>query len=466
MEPTRVSGAGHLGESNVDDWAIASLQFADGSVAQVATGVRARLDNQLDVFGSRGRLTVLTPWAPEKHGGPGLRLEVYGKDKHEEVIETGRNLYAHEADVLGDAVARGRHETAWPAMSWADSLANMRTLDRWRAAIGLTYPADEVSGLSRPVHGGPIRSTAELPSGRIPGVDKSVSRVVFGPSVLPSLVLTTVMLDDYFERGGRCVDTSYHYGDGTVDSWLGHWLTTRGVRDEMVILGKGAHTPNCTPEAATHQLEMSLELLRTDHVDIYMLHRDNPDVPIDEWVDVLEEHRRAGRFHAYGGSNWTLERVEAANEYAASIGGAGFAAVSNQLSLARMVEPVWAGCLTSFDEREWFEKTQTALMPWSSQARGFFVRDVVDDEMRRCWLSEDNLRRRERAKLLAKARGVEPIHVALAWVLHQPFPTFPLIGPMTPGETRSSLRALEVSLSPDEVAWLDLGPGSDDALPA
>jgi aryl-alcohol dehydrogenase-like predicted oxidoreductase len=100
-------------------------------------------------------------------------------------------------------------------------------------------------------------------------------------------------------------------------------------------------------------------------------------------------------------------------------------------------------------------------MPWSSQARGFFTGraapdDHSDPELVRCWYSPDNFERLARATQLATERNVPPIAVALAWVLRQPFPTFPLIGPRTLSETRTSLSALDLHLSPDEVAWLNL----------
>jgi aryl-alcohol dehydrogenase-like predicted oxidoreductase len=100
------------------------------------------------------------------------------------------------------------------------------------------------------------------------------------------------------------------------------------------------------------------------------------------------------------------------------------------------------------------------LMPWSSQARGFFVRadpaDKSDSSLVRCWYSEDNFRRLERARELAARRGVQPIVIALAYVLCQPFPTLPLIGPRTLAETRVSMQALDVKLSPEELRWLNL----------
>ena len=74
----------------------------------------------------------------------------------------------------------------------------------------------------------------------------------------------------------------------------------------------------------------------------------------------------------------------------------------------------------------------------------------------RSWYSEDNFARKERVVQLARERGVTPIAIALAYVLHQPFPTFALIGPRALSETRTSFEALGVELTPDEVRWLNL----------
>jgi aryl-alcohol dehydrogenase-like predicted oxidoreductase len=276
-----------------------------------------------------------------------------------------------------------------------------------------------------------------------------------------SMPHAAVMFDDFFAHGGTTFDTAYVYGGGTCERLLGQWVKNRGVRDKVVVIGKGAHTPFCTPEHLSAQLAESLERLQTDRVDLYLMHRDNPAVPAGEFVDVLNRHLREGRVAAFGGSNWTLPRVEEANAWAASHGLAGFAAVSSNLSLARMVDPVWAGSRHVSDpaSRAWFGRTRMPLLAWSSQARGFFT-DRADParepepEMKRCWYSAENFARRARAYELAAKRGVEAIHVALAYVLRQPFPTFALIGPRTVTELRSSLAGLPLVLSPDELAWL------------
>ena len=152
-----------------------------------------------------------------------------------------------------------------------------------------------------------------------------------------------------------------------------------------------------------------LARLQTDYLDIYMLHRDNPSLPAGAFIEALNAELRAGRVRAFGASNWSIERVEEANRYAQERGLVGFAAMSNNFSLARMVEPVWAGCIAASDpeSRAWLTERQLPLMPWSSQARGFFTGRAAPDrrddpELVRCWYSPDNFARLERVNALRR----------------------------------------------------------------
>ena len=117
--------------------------------------------------------------------------------------------------------------------------------------------------------------------------------------------------------------------------------------------------------------------------------------------------------------------------------------------------------LTRLPIKQWLREAQIPLLPWSSQARGFFARpakadDRSDPDLVRCYYSDDNFERLRRARELGESLGVAATAIALAFVLHQPFPTFPLIGPRSIAETASSMAGLSVQLSPEQVAWLDL----------
>ena len=111
-----------------------------------------------------------------------------------------------------------------------------------------------------------------------------------GPGVrgLPDFAGASILLDGFFERGGNVFDTAWLYGGGRTEAVFGEWLRARGVRDEVVIIGKGAHSPLTYPDVIGKQLDESLERLGTDHVDVYFMHRDNPDVPVGEFVDAMD----------------------------------------------------------------------------------------------------------------------------------------------------------------------------------
>jgi 1-deoxyxylulose-5-phosphate synthase len=303
---------------------------------------------------------------------------------------------------------------------------------------------------------------------------RDLSRLVLGSMVfsLEALELTYDLLDAWRELGGNAVDTAHIYSGGNSERAIGKWLLDRGCREEIVILTKGAHhnadRKRVTPEDITCDLRDSLARLKTKYIDLYVLHRDDPDVPVGPIVEILNEHRRAGRIRAFGGSNWSPGRLEEANAYAASRDLEGFTVSSPHLSLAVPNEPVWAGCADarSPETMEWYRRTQMPLFAWSSQARGFFTGrfspdDLQDEFILRVYHSQENWERLRRAQELGRRKGYTAIQVALGWVLHQPFPVFPLIGPATVEELKSSVAALDLELTPEEVRWLDLQDGQE-----
>lgn len=465
-DPVEVKAMGHIGpETRIDEYTAALLRFEGDIIAQIATGVRLTQDNGARVFGTEGTIHIPSPWLVARDGGEwSFTLQRAGQDEAEILSgQEPRGLYGVEADTFARSLEAG-HALA-PAMSPEDTLGNMQALDAWRNELGFVYD-EEKPDFNRPaVHRGPIAPIDghTMRYDRIAGLDKDISRLIIGVDHQRSLPHASVMFDDFVEKGGNAFDTAWIYGEGLQERLLGQWIRNRGLREEVVLISKGAHTPECTPEGLTTQLIESLDRLQTDHLDIYIMHRDNLDVPVGEFVDVLNQHFKAGRMKIFGGSNWSLARIEEANTYAEVNGLQGFSLVSNNFSLARMVDPVWDGCImaSDADSRAWLTKHQMPLLPWSSQARGFFTdrsgpNKTSDEELVRCWYSDDNFQRKERAVALAEAKGVLPINIALAYVLCQPFPVFGLFGPRTLEETRTSLPALDFELTPDELAWLNL----------
>jgi predicted dehydrogenase/aryl-alcohol dehydrogenase-like predicted oxidoreductase len=461
-EPAVVQAAGKLGPTGVDDYAVATLEFADGLIAQLSTSVALPQENIVKLFGTSGRIEIASPWfCSGVEGGRSVITVVETDERREEIVaETDRWLYAIEAEHVAAQIAH--RQARWPASTWADTLGNMRVLDQWRRAIGLEYAVEKPGGRPLPLSGRPLRRPADaaIPQGRVPGLAEPISRLALGCMSFATLPDASVMYDAFFEAGGSVFDTAHRYLNGRADMVLGQWMEQRGIRDSVTVIGKGGHTPNCNPEV-TRELHESLDSLRTDRIDIYFLHRDNPDIPVGEFVDVLGEHQRAGRIGIFGGSNWSIERMEAANAYAAKNGHRGMTVLSNHFSLAEMLEPMWADCIACSDAASiaWLRQTGTPLFAWSSQARGFFTDragpDKRDDPtMVRTWYSEANFARRARAAQLAAELATSMLNIALAYVLAQDFPVFPIIGPLTLDELRGSLGALRFSLTPAQARWL------------
>ncbi|WP_022903995.1 aldo/keto reductase [Curtobacterium sp. B8] len=465
-EPTELTATGTLGPTGVDEWTTAHLTYPSGITAVVRTGVRVQDENAVTVYGTRGRIVLRDPWTL----GDDPTIEVSTVDEEPRTLSfAGAKPYALEADATTAALREGRTDA--PEMTIDESLATARTLDRWRAAIGLRYPFEAEDADIPTVSGAPLVVAAAAPDhadnpmryGEIAGVGKRLSRLVMGVDNQLDLAHASAIFDHFVSRGGNVFDTGYIYGGGTMEGRLGKWIQNRGIREDVVVITKGAHTPFCDPESLTAQLLESLERQGTDYADIYMMHRDNEDVPVGEFVDVLDEHRRAGRIRVFGGSNWSLERFDEANAYAAANGKHGFEVLSNHFGLAEAYDVPWAGCRHATDpaSKRWLEERQVPLLPWSSQARGFFTgratpEDTSDAELVRCYYSDDNFERLRRARVLGEQFGVPATAIALAYVLNQPFPTFPLFGPRTIAEARSSMQGLSVDLTPEQVAWLDL----------
>jgi aryl-alcohol dehydrogenase-like predicted oxidoreductase len=306
----------------------------------------------------------------------------------------------------------------------------------------------------------------------IPGIPGPVSRLVLGcGSFRPEDGgRAEAVLDAFLAAGGTALDTAAVYGrDGASERAVGRWLSSRGCRERMVIVTKGCHPdaewrPRVRPDVIDAELATSLERLGTPTVDLYLLHRDDPAVPVGPLVECLNGHLAAGRIRAFGGSNWSVERLAEANAYAAARGLVGMAASSPHLALAVARDPAHMGHATVSADgaaRAWYRESGMPLLAWSAQAQGFFserARPGDPEAARRFrrYDHPDNWERRRRAVELAARLGVPATAVALAWVLGQGPHVLPIIGPGSPEHLAEAALALQLRLQPRELSWLEL----------
>jgi predicted dehydrogenase len=136
VETVDVTGSATRGPTGVDLSSAASLLFSTGALARVACSIQANLESDVRIYGSAGRIHVTSPWLPGRIGRD-ARIVLERNGSNPEPIDTSidADVYTIEVDAVNDAIRKG--ERSPPAMPWEDSLANMRTLDRWRAAVGV-----------------------------------------------------------------------------------------------------------------------------------------------------------------------------------------------------------------------------------------------------------------------------------------------------------------------------------------
>ncbi|MCC6615906.1 MAG: aldo/keto reductase [Anaerolineae bacterium] len=314
--------------------------------------------------------------------------------------------------------------------------------------------------------------------GVVDGVSKPISRVVQGTLVIIQAdeQQSFDLFDAAFEAGINTFDTAHVYGYGTVERAVGQWISDRGLRDKVVIVDKGAHhnldRKRVTPYDITSDLHDSLARLKTDYIDLYILHRDDPTQPVGSIIETLNQHQRAGKIGAFGGSNWSHGRILEANTYAAQHDLTPFAVSSPAFSLAEMIHEPWPGCIGIAGDagaaaRDWYAEQSLAIFAWSSLAGGFMTgrftpdnldsfTDVEDRRIIHAYASEANFRRLARAQELAADKDVTLAQIAVAYVLNQPLDIYALIAPVNRAQVAHNIAAAELRLTPDELAWLDL----------
>ena len=467
-DPISIEASGNLDETGVDSNSKARILFSENIEANISCAINEVYENNLEIISGDYKLSVTEPWHCGQFQDGHSSIKLYSKNKLVDEIsykdEVG--LFTREIDHASECILNNKLES--DLISHADSQSIMLWLDKWRKELGIKCPHEskETSQLIK----SKFFSTQnkKLEGIKIDGFDKDFSRLVLGCDNQTSDIHAFAMFDYFYGAGGRVFDTAYIYNNGMGDKYLGNWINSRGVQEEVIVLGKGAHTPDCRPDCIKPQIIESLERLNLDKIDIYCLHRDNNDIPVSEFIDALDEIKAEGLIYKVGASNWKLERFKQARDFALKENKEPFTILSNNFSLAEMIDPVWPGCV-AIDNNflDYIDQNNIILFPWSSTARGFFIKkkeiatsdhfsNPSMDEEKRVWHSESNLKKREICFNIAAERNVEPIEIALAYVIQSSNTIFPLIGPRTINELNSSIFATSLNLTNAEIEQLTI----------
>ena len=274
-------------------------------------------------------------------------------------------------------------------------------------------------------------------------------------------------LDTAFQLGINTFDTARMYGK--AENVLGDWIERRNLREKVNILSKGGHPgflgiKRLSQKAILADVEASLQALKTDYIDIYLLHRDNPSVPVDEMVETLNILYVKGKIHAFGGSNWTHQRLQEANEYAYKHNMEPFRFSSPCYGLASMKKSLPAydmvGVRGDVQAEEWYRENQMPLLAYSPLGHGLFTGKIdTPKQLSPLWVrsafgTEENFATLQRCRHLAIEKEYSVAQIALAWAMRGEMNVFPIVGTASPKHLRASVEAMEISLTEEEYSYL------------
>ena len=282
------------------------------------------------------------------------------------------------------------------------------------------------------------------------------------PWVLDEDAARTIV-KDALEAGVTFFDTANVYSGGSSEEFTGRALNDFAEREDVVVATKvhgrmrpGPNGAGLSRKAILHEIDASLRRLGTDYVDLYQIHRWDPTVPIEETMEALHDVVKAGKARYIGASSmyaWQFAKAQ----HVADLGGwTRFVSMQNHYNL-----------LYREEEREMLplcEDQGVGVIPWSPLARGRLTRDwdtetarTETDEFGGSLYRDEDKAVVDTVAAVAERRGVPRAQVALAWLLHQPVVTAPIVGVTKPQHLADAVAAVDLELSDDELEELGSG---------
>ena len=268
------------------------------------------------------------------------------------------------------------------------------------------------------------------------------------------------------ELGVNFFDTADMYSDGLSEEVLGRALSEFARREEVIIAtkvyfptGPSQNERGLSRLHILRSIDSSLRRLGTDYVDLYQIHRWDPETPIEETLEALHDVVKAGKARYIGASSMYAWQFAKALYLADQHGWTRFMSMQNHYNLVYREE-----------EREMLplcRDQRIGVIPWSPLARGFLagnrtreqwgdtVRAKTDDFAKSMYFQDSDFAVVSRVKTLAEARAVTPAQIALAWLLHRPGITAPIIGVSRMPQLEESVAAVEIQLTQEEISSLE-----------
>nr|WP_314840681.1 aldo/keto reductase [uncultured Microbacterium sp.] len=312
---------------------------------------------------------------------------------------------------------------------------------------------------------------------RLGNAGARVSRLALGTMNFGPVIdeeASRAILDRAVDAGIDFIDTADVYGGGRwgdhpgqSEEILGRWMKDRGNRDGLIVatkvfgvMGTGSNDRGLSAVHIRAAVDASLRRLDVDHIDLYQMHHIDRDVPLDETLSAFSTLREQGKITYLGSSNFAGWHISRVHEIAAA---SGYPAPVTEQSLYNLTERT-----VELEVIPAAEQYGMGLLPWSPLASGQLGGVLSKSDRSRSSLDALGSKRPaiERFEEFCAELGIRPGVVAIAWLLHQPSVTAPIIGPRTIDQLDSAVEALDVTLDADTLAELDrIWPGPGGTAP-
>ena len=262
------------------------------------------------------------------------------------------------------------------------------------------------------------------------------------------------------EAGINFIDTADMYSVGVSETVVGRAVREFSRRDDVVIatkvfypMGPGPHDRGLSRKHIMQAIDASLRRLNTDYVDLYQIHRLDHETPFEETLEALHDVVKSGKALYIGASSMYAWQFAKMLHIQQRHGWTRFVTMQNHYNLIYREE-----------EREMIPlclDEGIGCIPWSPLARGYLAgkrqteREKTDDFAHQMYYTEGDDAVVDRVTDLARRRGVKPAQIALAWILHKPGVTAPIVGASKMEHLDDAIAALDISLSAEEIASLE-----------
>lgn len=310
-----------------------------------------------------------------------------------------------------------------------------------------------------------------IPKSEIITNNKNLSRLALGTHRFCAATQKTnaEILDMYVANGGNVIDTARCYGEDVTnpnhpesEHCIGAWLQSSGMRDKIVLITKGGnpeykngeHIRNrITAEDIEADITKNLEALKTDYIDIYFFHKDDPTVEPGAAIEILNQYVKSGVVKHIGASNWTAERIKAANKYAKKHGLAEFEYSEIAFSLKDRVTKGWGekelAHEMDFEDYQYYSESGIPVIGFGAQAYGFFYGEDIPGDA-----SEKNREIFKRLRNICDQQHINAHQALYGFYFGCDVKTVPLISAKNVSRLKEAIENCNTVLDKQEIEYL------------